>query len=53
MKGSVSQYFVMTAKEDMKVIDMKHADFNDFFYTYHNNGMLIARWMDNGLVFLV
>ena len=37
--------------KELKVIDKKDAQFNDFFYTYDENGTLIARWMGNGLVF--
>ena len=39
--------------KELKMIDIKDAEFNDFFYTYDENGTLIARWMDNRLVFLV
>ena len=39
--------------KELKVIEKSQAEFNDFFYTYDDNGTLLARWMDNGLVFLV
>ena len=39
--------------KELKVIEKSQAEFNDFFYTYDDHGTLIARWMDNGLVFLV
>lgn len=29
------------------------AEFNDFIYTIDEHGTLVARWMDNGLVFLI
>ena len=39
--------------KELKLIDKSQAEFNDFFYTYDDFGTLVARWMDNGLVFLV
>ena len=39
--------------KELKVIEKSQAEFNDFFYTYDDFGTLVARWMDNGLVFLV
>ncbi len=32
---------------------IKDAHFNEFFYTIDEHGTLVARWMDNGMVFCV
>ena len=37
----------------LKNIQQPDANFNDFYYCVDEYGTLIARWMDNGLVFVV
>ena len=37
----------------LKKIDDKKSNFNDFFWTVDPYGTLVARWMDNGMVFCV
>ena len=37
----------------MKGIDTDEANFNDFYWTIDENGTLVGRWMDNGLVCVV
>ena len=39
--------------KELKSIDAKNVEFNDFLYTFDKYGTLVARWMDNTLVFLV
>ena len=37
----------------LKEIDKKDANFNTFYHHIDKHGTLVARWMDNGLVFVV
>jgi len=37
--------------EVLKKVDDKKCNFNDFFWTVDEYGTLVARWMDNGMVF--
>jgi len=32
---------------------MEKSNFNDFFWPVNEHGTLIARWVDNGLAFLI
>ena len=37
----------------MREISEDDVDFNDFIYEVDNDGTMCARWMDNGLVYIV
>ena len=46
-----AQYQRAWPPEALKKVDDKKCDFNDFFWTVDDYGTLVARWMDNGMVF--
>ena len=39
--------------KELKDVNVENCNFNDFYYTYDDHGSLVARWMDNNMVFLV
>jgi len=39
--------------KELRNVDQTSADFNDFFYCVDSLGTLVARWMDDGMVFCV
>ena len=38
--------------KSLKDVNVDDADFNDFYWTVDENGTLLGRWMDNGMVFV-
>ena len=48
-----SRFQVNWPPKILKNIQQPDANFNDFYYCVDEYGTLIARWMDNGLVFVV
>ena len=39
--------------KELRNINLDDVKFNDFFWTVDEHGTLVARWMDNGMVFVV
>ena len=39
--------------KELRDVNQSSADFNDFFWTVDSFGTLVARWMDNGMVFCI
>ena len=40
-------------QKEIREVTMEKSNFNDFFWSVDEHGTLIARWVDNGLVFCV
>ena len=40
-------------QKEIREVTMEKSNFNDFFWSVDEHGTLIARWVDNGLMFCV
>ena len=48
-----SRFRINCPSKDLRKIQQEKVDFNDFFYCIDRDRTLIARWVENGIVFCV